>query len=77
MLLLYWLMRRMSAARMTTRFVIAPLMANLIAMALFRPPFDVRTDLGLLLIVSGAGWLLFAHDEETETRRGPLNLKLD
>lgn len=76
LLLLFWLMRRMSAARMTIRFVIAPLIANLIAMALFRPPFDLRTGLGLLLIAGGAGWLLFGQDEDGDTRSGPLSLKM-
>ena len=34
--LLFWMMRRMTAVRMTTRFLIAPLLANLIGLAFLR-----------------------------------------
>jgi drug/metabolite transporter (DMT)-like permease len=64
LLLLFWLMQRMSAARMTTRFVLAPLMTILIGMALERPAVGLRTWAGLVLIAAGAGWLLFAPAEE-------------
>ena len=58
--LLFWLMRQMSAVQMTTRFLIAPLMANLIGLALLRPHVEVQAWIGLLLITGGAGWMLFA-----------------
>lgn len=66
LLLLFWLMSRMSAARMSTRFVLAPLMTVLIGMALEQPAVELRTWLGLLLIAAGAGWLLFAADEDPD-----------
>lgn len=68
--LLFWLMRRMSAVRMTTRFVIAPLLANLIALAFLRPGVQTRAGLGLLLIALGSGWLLLAREDEPE-KSGP------
>src|SRR6185503_14678970 len=58
--LLFWLMRRMSAVQMTTRFLIAPLLANLMTLALIRPHVEVQSWIGLLLIAQGAGWLVFA-----------------
>ena len=64
LLLLFWLMRRISAARMTTRFVLAPLMAILVSMAVMRPEVGVRGGLGLLLMASGAGWLLLAPEDD-------------
>ena len=74
LLLLFWLMRRMSAARMTTRFVIAPLMTALIGIALFRPEVSLRDILGFVLIAAGAGWLLFARDEEPDDASQRLKL---
>jgi drug/metabolite transporter (DMT)-like permease len=75
--LLFWLMRRMSAARMTTRFVLAPLMAILIGMALARPDVEPRTWLGLLLVAGGAGWLLFAPDDKPDANSSTLKLNPD
>jgi drug/metabolite transporter (DMT)-like permease len=72
--LLFWLMGRMSAVRMTTRFLIAPLMANLIALALLRPGVQVRGWLGLLLIALGSGWLLFAPEDEPEKTSSILSI---
>lgn len=63
---LFWLMRRMNAVRMTTRFVIAPLFANLIGIAFLRPSVDLCGWIGLALIASGAGWLLLAQKDEPE-----------
>jgi drug/metabolite transporter (DMT)-like permease len=72
--LLFWLMRRTSAVRMTTRFLIAPLMANLIALAFLRPGVQVRGWLGLLLIALGSGWLLFAPEDEPDKAGPPLRI---
>jgi hypothetical protein len=76
LLLLFWLMRRMSAARMTTRFVLAPLMAILIGIALEQPSVGLRAWVGVLLVAAGAGWLLFAPDEEPGPGSSSLSLKL-
>ena len=73
LLMLFWLMRRMSAVRMTTRFVLTPLMASLIGLALLRPEVTLRAGLGLAMMAVGAGWLLCAPlDRPPET--SPLRL---
>ena len=64
LVLLFWLMGRMTATRMSTRFLIAPLMANIAGLILLRANVSVRDGLGLLLIALGAGWLLFAKEDE-------------
>jgi drug/metabolite transporter (DMT)-like permease len=74
LLLLFWLMRRMSAARMMTRFLLAPLMANLIGLLVLRPAVSLRDGLGLVLVSLGAGWLLFAREVEPETNGSTLKL---
>jgi drug/metabolite transporter (DMT)-like permease len=66
LLVLFWLMRRMSAVQMTTRFLLAPLIANLVSLVLLRPMVGLRAGLGLLLITAGAGWLLFRPGSENE-----------
>jgi hypothetical protein len=60
--LLFWLMPRMGAVRMATRFVIAPLLANLLGLAFLRPGVQWRGWMGLALIAAGSGWLLIAPD---------------
>lgn len=75
LLLLFWLMSRMSATRMSTRFLIAPLMVNLVGLALMRPVVSGRAGFGLVLIAGGAGWLLLAREDEPED--GSSMLKLD
>ncbi len=76
-LLLFWLMRRMNAAAMTTRYVVAPLIANLIGLALLRPTVSLRAGLGLALIAAGAGWLLFARAGKQENTDAPQTLHLE
>lgn len=71
--LLFWLMQRMSAARMMTRFVLAPLMAIVVEMAFVRPGVGLRVWLGLVLMACGAGWLLLGPGEEADGA----TLKLD
>ena len=75
LLLLFWLMRRMSAARMTTRFVLAPFITLLIGAVAMRPSLTLRAWLGMLLIGGGVGWLLLAPEEEPEESILPLNLE--
>jgi drug/metabolite transporter (DMT)-like permease len=72
--LLFWLMPRMSSVRMTTRFVIAPLLANIVSLALIRPRILWQTWIGLLAIALGSGWLLFAPDEPAEAHGTLLKL---
>ncbi|HEV2485315.1 MAG TPA: DMT family transporter [Terracidiphilus sp.] len=75
--LLFWLMRQLTAARMTTRFVLAPLMAILIGIAMDRPSIEPRTWIGLLLVAGGVGWLLFAPDDKPDANSSALNLNQD
>ncbi len=64
--LLFWLMRRLGASRMTARFLLAPLFAILAGMALEPASPPVRGWLGMVFLAGGAGWLLFAPPERTE-----------
>ena len=66
LVVLFWLMGRMSAVRMTTRFVIAPLLANLIGIAFLRPSVDTRGWTALVLIATGSGWLLLAEENDPQ-----------
>jgi len=70
LLLLFWLMRRLSASRMAARFLIAPLFATLggIALEPMLPP--VRALLGIALLAAGAGWLVFAPEETNDGEEG-------
>jgi drug/metabolite transporter (DMT)-like permease len=70
--LLFWLMPRISAVRMTTRFLIAPLLANLIALAFLRPGVQLRGWLGLLMMALASCWLLFAPEGEPDKTGSPL-----
>ncbi|MFP5229776.1 MAG: hypothetical protein ACLGXA_19355 [Acidobacteriota bacterium] len=58
--LLFWLMRRLTASRLTAAFLFAPLFAALAGLALERMLPPVRSLLGLALLAGGASWLLFA-----------------
>jgi drug/metabolite transporter (DMT)-like permease len=64
--LLFWLMRRLGASRMTARFLLAPLFAILTGMALEPASPHVRGWLGMAFLAAGAGWLLFAPPERNE-----------
>jgi len=77
LLLLFWLMRRMSAARMTTRYVLAPFISILIVLVLLRPTVGLRAWIGLLLVAAGTGWLLFAPEDDQRVPASHLGLDLD
>jgi drug/metabolite transporter (DMT)-like permease len=74
LLLLFWLLRRASATAMSTRYVLAPLIAILVDMAISRPMVTARIGLGLSLVIGGAGWLLFAPPAPSEDAAHPLSL---
>lgn len=74
LLLLFWLLRRMSAVRMTTRFVVTPLLVNVVGLLALRPSMRVRAGLGILLIAISAGWLLISREEENPPEALPLKL---
>lgn len=62
LLLLFSLMRRLSAARMTLRFILAPLFASLGGLALALTLPGLRALFGLVLMAAGSAWLLAARD---------------
>lgn len=63
LMLLFWLLRKMSAVRMTTRFILAPLLTILAGIALEQPAITTRMILGVALMAAGVVWLIFAPDE--------------
>lgn len=72
--LLFWLMHHLAAARMTARFLIAPLFTILGGVALQPASPPERAWLGMALLTGGAGWLVFAPAEQTEgSELAPLN----
>ena len=77
LILLFWLMQRTTAAQMSTRFLIAPLMANLAGLILLRAKIGLRDWAGLLLIALSSGWLLFAQESEPEPEGSSLAIRRD
>jgi drug/metabolite transporter (DMT)-like permease len=49
-------------------------MAVLIGMALEQPSVGLRIWIGLLLVASGAAWLLFAPEQDNDADNSPLSL---
>lgn len=75
--LLFWLFKHISAARMTTRFLFAPLMATLIAAFVLAPHITLRDACGLLLLAASAAWLLLASYGNASADASPLRLRHD
>lgn len=65
--LLFWLFRRISAARMTVRFVLAPAITALVGVAIEQPAMRFRTIAGISLLTGGAVWLLLAPEESASS----------
>ncbi len=61
--LLFWIMGRLSASRMTARFLLAPLFASVAGLALEQTLPPLRALLGIVLLAGGSGWLVFAPAE--------------
>jgi drug/metabolite transporter (DMT)-like permease len=72
---LFWLMPRMSAARMATRFLFAPALAVVAGSLLLRSPLVPRTWLGLALMAGGAAWLLLPRTVADDVAPGSFNLR--
>lgn len=68
--LLFWLLRELAPERFATRFFLVPLVTLLEGIAVLRGPVNSRTGVGLLLLLAGAGGLLFG------TREEPMRLNL-
>jgi drug/metabolite transporter (DMT)-like permease len=67
LMLLFWLLHRMSAVRLSTRYLVAPLFAILAGAGLMRAPLEPRTWFGLALMAGGAAYLLLAPAAKTES----------
>jgi drug/metabolite transporter (DMT)-like permease len=64
--LLFWLMPRMTASRMATRFLWPVVFAVPVAALAFHTSPVWRSWLGVLLMAAGAGYLLFVSEHATE-----------
>ncbi|HWA94322.1 MAG TPA: hypothetical protein VG844_06940 [Terracidiphilus sp.] len=62
LLAFFWLLPRLTAARMTLRFALAPLFAALLSVIFFAPSVSLSAAAGLALMATGTGWMLFAPD---------------
>lgn len=60
LLLLFWLLRRLSASRMAARYVAAPLLTVALGAVGMQAELQPRTWLGLILMAAGAGYLILA-----------------
>ena len=67
--LLFWLLPQISATRMTTRFILAPLLTVLLGIVLEQPGITARIVLGIILMAAGSLWLLLASDEDADEGR--------
>ncbi len=70
--LLFWLISRLGASRMSARFLLAPLFASLAGLALEQMLPPLRSLLGIVLLTAGSGWLAFAPAETTAEELDPL-----
>jgi drug/metabolite transporter (DMT)-like permease len=64
--LLFSLMRRLNASRMTAPFLLAPMFTIVAGVALEPASPPAVAWLGIALLAGGAGWLVFAPSEEVE-----------
>jgi len=64
LLLIFWLLRCMTAVRMTTRYILVPLLIVLAGIALEQPAITTRMVLGTILMAVGAMGLLLAPDDD-------------
>jgi drug/metabolite transporter (DMT)-like permease len=72
LLLLFWSMKRLSAVRLSTRYLLAPLLTILVGVAFLQLQGAIRprTWLGLLLMASGTAYILFAPDSQSTPAPG-------
>jgi drug/metabolite transporter (DMT)-like permease len=70
--LLLWLVRKLSPVRFAARFLIIPLLTVLEAYVLLHPTLTLRLGSGLALLVAGASMLVFPNPNRYEA---PLSLR--
>ena len=66
LLLLFWLIRRTTAPRMATRFTLTLLFPIVIGAPLLGSHLSFRDWLGVAMMATGTGYLLFAREQEAE-----------
>lgn len=66
LLLLVWLLREMSPVRLAVRYLIVPLFIVLEGFAFLHPPLTLRMAAGLILMVTGAAYLLVSKSGDSE-----------
>ena len=66
-LLLFWLLPRISAARIASHFILSPLISSLAGILLIRPTLSVRDAAGLTLAAAGSAWLLAGPASRPDT----------
>ena len=67
LLLLVWLLREMSPVRLAARYLVVPLFAVLEGFVIFRPAFTLRMGAGLILLIGGAGHILFSRGSDPDS----------
>jgi drug/metabolite transporter (DMT)-like permease len=65
--LLFWLMRRLTATRMATRYLLAPMIAIVAGAVLAQAPINTWICFGVVLMAASAAWLLFAPEARPES----------
>lgn len=70
LVLLFWLVKRMTASQMTTRYLLAPLLANAIELMVFQPRVGARAGIGLILILAGAVGILADRGSSEDVQEG-------
>jgi drug/metabolite transporter (DMT)-like permease len=62
LMLLFWLFPKLTPVRMAARYLMAPLFAILMGIAVEQPHLEPREVLGVLLMAGASGYLLFAPE---------------
>lgn len=67
LLLLVWLLRRMSPVRLAVRYLAVPLLIAMEGFVILRPPWTVRMGVGLALLAGGAAYVLLSRSSDSDS----------
>jgi len=67
LLLLVWLLRRMSPVRLAVRYLAVPLLIAIEGFVILRPPWTVRMGVGLALLAGGAAYVLLSRSSDSDS----------
>ena len=67
LLLLVWLLRRMSPVLLAVRYLAVPLLIAIEAFVILRPPWTVRMGVGLALLAGGAAYVLLSRSSDSDS----------